>query len=301
MFKRRLLQLSCIAKGYYLKLRYDLFGFKEIPRLSHNDIDSNTPQIIVSLTSYGRRVKDVVPYTLISLLRQTKLPDKIILWLDKENWNDTNLPKKLTKLKEYGVEIFFCEDIRSYKKLVPTLNLFPNDIIITVDDDVIYRKDLIIDLYQCYLKNPNDIVCNMARFPKIDTNNRFKPYESWFDEVDKATLIMPIGVSGVLYPPNVLYKDVVNADLFTKLSPLADDLWFWIMGVIKGTKYHVINQRILPGDSFDAIYQYLHRGASLTHQNRNENQNDKQLKAIIDYYNINFSDLNNITFTSPNN
>ena len=92
----------------------------------------------------GRRVESVVYYTLVSLLKQRLMPDKIVLWLDNDNWCDNNLPPKISKLKQYGVDILYCKDIRSYKKLVPTLDLYPNDIIITVDDDVYYSNDLVL-------------------------------------------------------------------------------------------------------------------------------------------------------------
>ena len=53
------------------------------------------------MTSYGRRVeKSVVYYSLVSILRQTVKPDRIILCLDGIKWNDENLPKKLVSLKK---------------------------------------------------------------------------------------------------------------------------------------------------------------------------------------------------------
>ena len=79
------------------------------------NICNEDKRIIVSLTSYGRRVESVVYYTLVSLLKQRLMPDKIVLWLDNDNWCDNNLPPKISKLKQYGVDILYCKDIRSYK------------------------------------------------------------------------------------------------------------------------------------------------------------------------------------------
>jgi hypothetical protein len=39
------------------------------------------PQLVVTLTSYGRRAAKTVPYVLASLLVQTKRPDRIIYGL----------------------------------------------------------------------------------------------------------------------------------------------------------------------------------------------------------------------------
>lgn len=122
--------LKNVVLGYIYKWLIDCKVFV-IPSLSPNpNINS---KLIVSMTSYGRRVeKSVVYYSLVSILRQTVKPDRIILCLDGIKWNDENLPKKLVSLKKKGVEFLFCEDMRSYTKLIPCLVKYPNDSIITV-------------------------------------------------------------------------------------------------------------------------------------------------------------------------
>lgn len=45
-------------------------------------------KVIVSLTSYKPRIKDV-KYTIYSLLNQTFAPDKLILWLDEDSFSAT--------------------------------------------------------------------------------------------------------------------------------------------------------------------------------------------------------------------
>ncbi|MDD6026392.1 MAG: glycosyltransferase, partial [bacterium] len=42
------------------------------------------------------------------------------------------------------------------------------------------------------------------------------------------------GVGGVLYPPHSLRKDMMDVDLFTKIAPSTDDIWFWAAGVLNG-------------------------------------------------------------------
>ena len=64
-------------------------------------------RIIVSLTSFPRRIS-AVWQTIESLMRQELCPDKIILWLSKEQFSSTEqLPKELQKLCERGLEINF--------------------------------------------------------------------------------------------------------------------------------------------------------------------------------------------------
>ena len=81
--------------GYIYKWLVDL-KIINIPTLKNNKREK---ELIVSLTSYGRRIsKSIVYYTLVSILRQSIQPDRIILWIDKTKWNEDNIPNKLKML-----------------------------------------------------------------------------------------------------------------------------------------------------------------------------------------------------------
>lgn len=109
--------------------------------------------VIVSLTSYGKRVNDTLPYTLFSLIQQTRQPNRIVVWLDNDNWSDEKLPDILKKLQELGVEFYYVKDLRSYKKLIPALWMFPENVIITVDDDLYYNEHTIEWLLDNYFSS----------------------------------------------------------------------------------------------------------------------------------------------------
>ena len=140
---------------------------------------NNSSDVIVSLTSYGARVSETLPCTVYSLLQQSVKPNRIIVWLDNINWSLDNLPEPLRQLQKAGVEVMFCKDIRSYKKLIPTLRLYPNNIIITVDDDMYYNEHLIewlLDAYQ--LSNKNVVIGTKAtRITNVD--GVYLPYSKW--------------------------------------------------------------------------------------------------------------------------
>ena len=268
-------------KGYGYKLLVDL-GLISIPEMK-----SSTCDMIVSLTSYGRRVSEgVVYYTLVSLLRQSMQPCKIILWLSENEWSDINLPKKLQLLKFKGVEIRYCKDTRSYKKLIPTLALYPNKNIMTVDDDIIYTRDTVHSIWKEYKKNPHAIVCLNASTPIIK-NGIPSNYAQWnaIDESEKGITIFPVGCGGTFYSVGALHRDVIREDLFLKLCPLADDIWFWFCGLLNKTE-KVYIKKSTSDLSFDALYQYFHKGSALTHTNRFEHANDKQFRALFEHYKV---------------
>ena len=59
--------------------------------------------IVVSLTSYGKRVGDALPYMLYSICTQTVLPHKVVVYLDRDHWNDETLPPLLKEMQRVGV------------------------------------------------------------------------------------------------------------------------------------------------------------------------------------------------------
>lgn len=282
--KTKFIVLWCALLGYLYKWLVDA-GIIKIPSLKKQ---RKNHQVIVSLTSYGRRISDlVVFYTLVSILRQSLQPDKIILWIDKTKWNLDNIPRRLKSLMEKGVEFEFCDDIRSYTKLVPALEKYPGSVVITVDDDIIYSHDTVKKLYDQYLLHSNAICCMNP--VELHTKNGFPcNYEDWYwfpDDVEGQDMVFPCGVEAVLYPPRCLGDDVTNRELFLNLCPMADDVWFWFCGCMNGVTKIGIRRKTF-NYSFDALYQYFHKGTALTHTNRFEHQNDKQIRDIFNYYGV---------------
>lgn len=251
-------------------------------------------ELIVSLTSYGRRVSDVLPYTIHSLLRQTYKPNKILLWLDSDHWNDGNLPKALKRLVSYGLTIGYCDDMKSYKKLIPTLNTHPNGIIITVDDDLYYPRDFIANLVNAHQKEPLKVHAYLVHHIKFDNEGNLCPYNNWEFDVRKNTNSVNFATSGggCIFIKKHFYEDICNSSIFSKLSPKADDVWFFFMEYLKGTKVAVVptKNEIVP---LDVFYQKIHKNSCLSDCNCGESQNDVQIKAVIDYYNIRLEDLAN--------
>jgi glycosyltransferase involved in cell wall biosynthesis len=231
----RLLTLNQINKD---KIGSDFENFKGY---GINKI-KRSPKIIVSLTSFPERMYDV-HFAIYSLLIQKLKPDEVILWLSTEEFpnKEDDIPIKVLNLKKHGLNIRFVDgNLKSYKKLIYALKEFPQDIIVTADDDVFYPEDWLEKLMDEY--DGKNIVCHRAHLMIFD-NGTVKPYIQWpkvikTDEISFKNFFT--GVGGVLYPPNCLYKDVLNENIFMELSPDADDVWFWAMGVMNKTKIKIV-------------------------------------------------------------
>jgi glycosyltransferase involved in cell wall biosynthesis len=253
----------------------------------------NSTKYIVSLTSYGKRLTDTAPYAIVTLLNQSVKPDKIILWVANED--EEKIPQIMEELTQKGLEIRFCEDIKSYKKLIFALETFPDDYIITADDDVYYPENWLEQLIAEHEKHPEKIICHHAHGIKVDENCNLLPYSQWDcyikrkDYFNKLEVIFPVGVGGILYPPKCFNKDIANEELFMKLAPQADDIWFWAMAVTNKEYFGKESPCILIENGYSRNLQIIEpeqdQGKNaLWNYNHSQGGNDKQFKAVIEHY-----------------
>ncbi|ANS85796.1 glycosyltransferase family 2 protein [Vibrio scophthalmi] len=190
-------------------------------------VDPNsTANVVLSLTTYTTRI-DHVFLTIESLGNQTVKPNKIVLWLDENEFNEESLPGTLKKQREKGLEIRYTANTGSYKKLFPAIEAFSDTHIITVDDDILYPYDLVERLLNHHTKQPLAIIGCRAHKIVRNTDTTPKPYTEWLNEVDKADnndAFLTSG-GGTLFPHTIDRKAFLNKDLALKLCPNADDIW----------------------------------------------------------------------------
>ena len=244
-------------------------------------------KVIVSLTSFPAAIKYAVE-AVKSILAGTVLPDRIVLYLNMAQFGETPLPEELMKLiKENSIfEIRnYDPEIRSYIKLVPALEDFPEAVIVTIDDDIIYHKRMLERLLDYHRAYPDRVIAHRVRKIRLD-----EPYTRWkkyrwknflFKRDHAAYGNLLTGVGGVLYPPHVLKEEMMRVELFTKIAPTADDLWFWAAAVAN-------NRKIMP-----VPFGYNHpreigkpSEISLMHVNykSGEDKNKAALDAIMTAY-----------------
>ena len=115
-------------------------------------------RIVVSLTTWKGRI-DTLPLVLESIVNQTLKPWKIVVNLSKQEFASVKeIPKNIrTYMKKHGIEVNWVkDDTKVYKKIIPTLLKYKNDLILSIDDDFIYPKNMIVDFYRKYMEYPNN-------------------------------------------------------------------------------------------------------------------------------------------------
>lgn len=249
IFLRKMFSISKIDSHmliYFMFLRLNIKykSTASIPIIHESGVNctKREKKIIASLTTFPERINEIAT-TIKTIMNQTVKADEINLYLASEQFpnKEKDLPAELLKLKEFGLQIKWCHDIKSYKKIIPALKEYKKDIIITFDDDIYYEKDTIETLYTSYLKNPNVIQANRVWHVRLD-KDKVRPLDKSFLYWDEEKYKTPsffntiIGCGGVLYPPNSLDKRVLDDEKFMEIIPTQDDIWLWGMAVLGGTK-----------------------------------------------------------------
>lgn len=148
---RMIVKISSIICLSYLGLR------RKMMQRNNNEIDG---KIIVSLTSWKKRI-DNVPLVVESILLNSIKPNLIVLNLSEEEFpeKERELPDAVLDFVGKGIlEIIWTSgNLKAFKKFIPTMKKYPTDVIIAIDDDFYYPKDLIetfIEKHNCCPDSP---------------------------------------------------------------------------------------------------------------------------------------------------
>ncbi|MEM6727170.1 MAG: glycosyltransferase family 2 protein [Pseudomonadota bacterium] len=193
----------------------------------------DTP-LVVTLTSFPPRFAQL-HLTLGCLLKQTVQPDRVVLWIAEDDLGD--LPPAVRALKAQGLDIRGCPDRRSYKKILFSLDAFPDATLVTADDDVYYGADWLAELVAARQETGARVICTRGHRVALDDAGLPKPYEAWEMNASKrgqSGLVFPTGVMGVLYAPGCFDEAVHDWDLASRLCPDADDIWLYWMHRLAG-------------------------------------------------------------------
>jgi hypothetical protein len=237
-----------------------------------------TAPLIVSLTSYPARFSKL-PLTLKCLLSQSIAADRVILWIAYQDKNA--LTPAILDLQKTGLEIAYCDDLRSFKKIIPTLQNYPHSFIVTADDDLYYWPTWLEELVCSYQGNAKEVVCHRAHRIRLGQDGLPLPYVKWemeTQQLDASSLNFQTGMGGVLYPPGVFHADVLKVESFIKLCPQADDIWlYWMMR---------LNGASARKTKFNKGFYCWPRTqqTALCHNNVAHGGNDLQIKAMLNAY-----------------
>jgi hypothetical protein len=217
-------------------------------------------------------------------------PDVVVLVLSGEEINpELDLPESVLNFKKYGLEILTANDnLKPHNKYYYTMNKYPNSIIITVDDDCYYDKNIVSSLYSSYCNYSHSVSARRVHKMTVNDNGFLNPYNQWINEYHRSLKprfdTIATGCGGVLYPPGILPIETFCIENIKKLCLNADDIWLKFMEIknnipvvwVKSNRIHAIGIRNT---------QTVKLGTT----NVAENMNDHYIKKLQNYYNVNLA------------
>ena len=240
------------------------------------------PQVplIVAMTSYpGRAQKAWIAVE--TLLRQTVVPEKLILVLNEEEFPNRVIPRQLSPRLRRGLQIMWVEkNGRSFDKLLPVRAAFPDQSIVTVDDDKCFPRTLLASLFDASQSQPQAVIG--ARGWKIQkySSGDIHYGDNWIRarSGDSGHAIFTPGGNGCLYPAFSLDDSVDSYADAQKVCPSADDIWFWGAALKKQTQFFCLgmppHRPINHGEKAGALSSV------------NQSRNDEQFQAALDFFGI---------------
>jgi len=237
-------------------------------------------KLIVSLTSYPARYQ-TLHLTLYCLLTQSVKPDEIILWIAEKDID--KLPRKVCLLEKYGLTINRTKDIKSYKKIIPTINKYGFNInIVTADDDIYYWHTWLESLLKEYNPNSKNIIAHRAHKVNLTKEGYIASYNNWVKDKNTSdktisSKLFFTGCGGVLFPNNSLPNQTIEYNLFMKICPTADDIWLnWM---VRKKQWNILKIKSKKIYSWPTSQKH-----SLVKINVNEGNNDKQITNIVEEF-----------------
>ena len=244
--------------------------------------DPEARRLIVSLTSFPARIS-FVPQVIDCLLAQTRQADEIVLYLSEEQFpaRDAELPEALREAASAGhLRIRWVSgDLKPHKKYIYAFREYPRDIVVTVDDDVLYDRKLLENLWTTHLEFPDAVVAGRTHLITRNSQGQPRPYASWLRRVmgfeeGPSMQLFAVGIGGVLYDPEWFPEELYDERVIIDTCLLADDLWLKTMEAAAGIPVvrHSGGEliQVIPGSQETALYS----------ANLKQNRNDEILDAI---------------------
>ena len=267
-----------VSKEFTRIVRTFWLGMKN--RVFQPSYTQNKENIVVSLTTISGRIKDIFP-TLNSLVLQTHKPNLIVLWLG----DNAEYPKRIiSKIKSMGIKIEYCKDLGPNTKYHYAFKEYNNDLVITVDDDIIYNEKMIEELYSTHLKHPDLVIARRVHKIRFGLDRRPVKYRNWIWEYRNSNQpsheLLATGVGGVLYTPSVMkLKCWVNTD-FLNVCPFCDDIWLKFCELTHNIKVCAVDDSMF---EYDVVNKKMQKTALAT-ENVDKEKNDERIQSCIEYF-----------------
>ena len=285
MFLKRISQVAAFLQflarqvlcEFQLHIRWCLYitrwGFRSTRVTAENSI-------VLSMTTYPKRAR-YAKKAIKSVVIQNAFFLPIYVFVFEEEYSQVS--NELSSLSKYNVLVIpYKQDLRQYLKIIPALEQFKNQSIITFDDDILYPQGWLEGLISAYQANLNVIIGYRGQYiPDQETLSPENYFSLRIYKYPTATVVAPermlfTGVGGVLYPPKVFCSLVLSMKLALRLSPGNDDFWLYYNSI-----HNQASKLFIPDLGSEPLYFLGSQGSALWKSNdAGERKNHQALTEL---------------------
>lgn len=245
-------------------------------------------KLIISMTSFPPRIGGVarVWYSIIRQNVDSSLYHCVlVLSVTEFPRKELDLPDDLRVLIRNGLIelIWYPRNIKSHKKLIPTLLRYPDSSILVIDDDVIRPHGWLQCFIEDHRQHPTDIITGMVA--QYLDGDKFVMYANRkYGNTNYGSIIAngrpANGRGGTLYPAHT-FQDTrfFDEDLFMSLTPSSDESWQFYFNRKEGRIIRLISQQF---DVSNFIEGTQEQDTALWKINHRNNGYDIIWKRLVD-------------------
>lgn len=241
-------------------------------------------KIIITMTSYPKRIQYVGKAIFRFFKTQTVKPDVFYLWLAEAEFpnKEKDLPEDLiTICSAFNVKIKWTKENEYCFKRWYIYPEHYEDFVISIDDDPIYQSNLIELALKYNAIFPNTVFA----IPNIGYRRVYKNSihnDMNFHNSDKPDFQFAFCGQCIIPPkcfPMNGFTDEMNK-IRKQICPICDECWFNPWFVLNGIKqYHIKEMNVKDSDFSmkDALWPKFNEGGAI-------NKRDKQLYEVLKYF-----------------
>lgn len=196
-------------------------------------------KVVVNITTWAKR--DYCLYPMLSnLKKQTRYPDRIVLWLSEEEYDKNKLPRTIQRCVDGKLltDIMWVKKNTKGHKRYDCFKYFNNCYNILLDDDILYRPRFIEELLNESKKHQDCITVYSSR--TIDYIG-VKYIEKQFSPTPSHTNVFIAG--RCCFPPYIFPFDAYeNEELRNEYVLNCDESWYRPFFIKHDIRIHVMHQ-----------------------------------------------------------
>lgn len=195
--------------------------------------------VIISIATYNKRLPKIIQ-TFPTILSQ-KIEYKKIIVNVQDDCSDDEF-KQFETLKKLSDKVEVVKrpaKWRALNKIIHTYSEYPDDIIITCDDDIFYDDYLFPALLDMHIKQPNCIVAHEIN-PVIICDNGYITTPICIEPKLHQIEFGKYMTGCCLFPPHIFDGTIIPLDDYDKFIEITggfnDEIWLWLLSTLLGVQ-----------------------------------------------------------------